>query len=271
MWKLKTTVVSPELEALKIFYTSDNPHIVLVSNNLERLEAHYYATVGVSENWVPVKGRDHSYEIRQVSNIGKHAKDVEMHYHEVKRSELKSEYDFLLSEMELAVDNCLELRGNIDVMETQMCDMDNQLQSMMTKAELLKGKLILTGVHADDFSKRKTFDISQLQPAYINKIVTTQVTPITQHASVTGVTQVTTPITQGTLVAQVTMSSTSDTQVSNVPPIVINPIPSTVPIVPTAAAGSATAQITPVTPGQELVQGSMRWGRLLKGTHKFFL
>ena len=54
--------------------------------------------------------------------------------------------------MELAVDNCLELRGNIDLMETQMCDMGVQLQSMMNKAELLKGKLLLAGVHAYDFS-----------------------------------------------------------------------------------------------------------------------
>ena len=203
MWKLKITVVNPDLEELKIFHTSDNPHIVLVFNNLDGLGAHYCATVGISKKWVPVKGRDHSYEIRKVSNIRKHAKDAEMHYHEVKRLELKSEYDFLLSEMELAVDHCLELRGNIDLMETQLCDMGNQLQSMMTKAELLKGKLLLARVHADDFSKRKTLDISQLQPAYINKI-TMQVTPFMQNPSIARVTQVTTQV------LQITMSTTSD-------------------------------------------------------------
>ena len=86
-------------------------------------------------------------------------------------------------------------------------------------------------------------------------------------------TKVTTQVTPGTQVTTPTMQGAAVTQVSNIQPIVINPLAQ----VPTAAAGALSSsnssqipQITPVTSGQELIQGSIRWGRVLKGTHKFF-
>ena len=76
--------------------------------------------------------QNHSYEVCQVSNVKKHSKLAEEYYHEVKRQQLKSEYDYLLSELE----------------ENILTDMGNKIHSLMTKTDLMKGKLPPLGVHA---------------------------------------------------------------------------------------------------------------------------
>ena len=162
MWKVKITVITPDLEEIRVFHKSDKADIVLVYNSKQGLNGHYCSTIGISEKWTPLKGENHSYEVHQVSNVKKHSKLAEEHYHEVKRQQLKSEYDYLLSELEEAVDDALSLRDNITKMEDILTDMGNKIHSLMTKTDLMKGKLLLLGVHAHDFSRQKTFDISQL-------------------------------------------------------------------------------------------------------------
>ena len=49
-------------------------------------------------------------------------------------------------------------------MEDIMTDMSNKIQSLIHKTDIMKGKLLILGVKANDFSKRKTLDISQLKP-----------------------------------------------------------------------------------------------------------
>ena len=110
-------------------------------------------SVGVSEDWVPIKGRDHSFVVRNVHNVRKHAKSAEEHYQEVKRSQLKDEYDFLLPELETSVDHCLEMCSTIDKMESKLCTLGSNIEYLMNKTDLLKGKLLLAGVEVQDFSR----------------------------------------------------------------------------------------------------------------------
>ena len=90
----------------------------------------------------------------------KHAKIAEEHYHNVKRSQLKDEYDFLLSELETTVDKCLQMCSTIDNMETTLTKLGSNVESLMNKADLLKAKLLLARIKVQDFSKRKTFNIT---------------------------------------------------------------------------------------------------------------
>ena len=80
---------------------------------------------------------------------------------------MKSEYDYLMEELEAAVDGALAMRTKIDQMEESMCDMATTIKSLQNKAMILKGKLLIHGVEVEDFARRKTFDISMLQPGYI--------------------------------------------------------------------------------------------------------
>ena len=168
---------------------------------------------------MPIKGRDHSFEVRTVCNVRNHAKVAEEHYHSVKRTQLKDEYDFLPSELETSVDHCLQMCSTIDQMETTLTKLGSNVESLMSKADLLKAKLLLAGVKVQDFSKRKTFNVVQLQPAYITRHATTTQVPhvITQppyfvrNVPTTTITQptqvVTTQVTPITT-PQVTPSST---------------------------------------------------------------
>ena len=238
MWDLKITIINPELEQIKIFHSSKKPDVILVYNNRDDLNGHYCATVGVNDKWLPVRGIHHSAEVRVVANIRKHAKEAETHYHTVKRQQLKDEYDYLMEELETAVDGSLAMRTKIDNMEESMCDMASDIKTLQAKTGLLKGKLLIQGVEVEDFSKRKTFDISMLQPGYLSRNQ-----PPVQPA----LPETTTP--------------TPPIHTTSRPPI-ITPITAT----PTT---SGTLQTTPGGV-QELRQGSIRWGRVLKGTHNFF-
>ena len=64
MWNVKITKIEPNLEEIKILHNSKNPHVVIVHNGEDNLEGHYCATIGHSEKWVPLKGKDHTYSIK---------------------------------------------------------------------------------------------------------------------------------------------------------------------------------------------------------------
>ena len=193
--------------------------MILVNNNCDDLNGHYCPTVGVDDNWLPVRGIHHSAEVRV------DAKDAETHYHTVKWQQLKDDYNYLMEELESAVNGSLALRTKIDKMEESMCDMATNIKALQAKSGLLKGKLLIHSVEVEDFSKRKTFDISMLQPGYLsrNQPETITLTPLIY-----------------TTIATVTTSG---------PPII------------TTAATSTSATVQ-TSPGgvQELRQGSIRWG-----------
>ena len=44
MWNLKITIITPELEDIKVFHKSETPHILIVYNGRDSLEGHYTAT-----------------------------------------------------------------------------------------------------------------------------------------------------------------------------------------------------------------------------------
>ena len=44
MWNLKITIITPELEDIKVFHRSETPHILIVYNGRDSLEGHYTAT-----------------------------------------------------------------------------------------------------------------------------------------------------------------------------------------------------------------------------------
>ena len=44
MWKLKITVVTPDLEEIQIYHNSSNPDVVLVFNAKDSLDRHYCGT-----------------------------------------------------------------------------------------------------------------------------------------------------------------------------------------------------------------------------------
>ena len=292
---------------------------------------------------MPLKGRDHSFEVRTVCNVRKHAKIAEEHYHNVKRAQLKDEYDFPLSELENAVDKCLQMCSSIDNMETTLTKLGSNVESLMNKTEILKGKLLLAKIKVQDFSKRKTFNLAQLQPSYITRhvppVTTTQLLHVLTQtayfnrnapsATITHPAQViTTQVTPTIIIPQVILTSTvtsnenvteqvkvidtmDETATVSTEALQVTPTVTTTPQVdltadiqivtptvdltgsvetPSAAAGSdktpsAAAGVLPtglsipiqvpisqiVSQGMpQVVTGSIHWGRVLKGTHKFF-
>ena len=216
----------------------------------------------MEDKWLPVRGVHHSAEIRTVSNIRKHAKEAETHYHSVKHSQLKAEYDYLMEELEASVDGALALRTKIDKMEESVCDMATTIKSLQNKTCLLKGKLLIQGVEVEDFSKRKTSDISMLQPGYLSRSQ-----PLVQQIvqmSETTATTMPTPSILSTVTAAGTpiiITLTTATATSSAPTAMV-----------AAAATPVAVATVQINPGgvQELHQGSIRWGRVLKGTHTFF-
>ena len=297
----------------------------------------YLISVGVSDDWVPITGRDHSFEVRAVCNVRKHAKIAEEHYHSVKRSQLKDEYDFLLSELETTVDKCLQMCSTIDNMETTLTNLGSNVESLMNKAKLLKAKLLLARINVQDFSKRKTFNISQLQPSYIAKhvppvtttqiphvvtqmlyfsrnvpsatithpaqLVTTQVTPTITTPQVTQASTITSnepeqvkptgtmdeTATESTKGLQVTSNVTPQVDLTATPQVDLTATPQidTPTVDLTGGNGTPSAHVGALPTGlsvpiqipisqlvspelPQVVSGSICWGRVLKGTHKYF-
>ena len=83
--------------------------------------------VGTSSKWVNIKGSQHSLEVKTVSNVRKHVKEAELHFHQTKRENLKSDYDFLCSEMDLVLDRAFEDRQN-GRGTGQLCNRNQELQ-----------------------------------------------------------------------------------------------------------------------------------------------
>ena len=121
--------------------------------------------VGTSSEWVNIKGSQHSSEVKTVSNVRKHAKEAELHFHQTKRESLKSDYDFLCSEMDLALDRAFEVRSKTDTMEKELCNFVSEIKSLENKTHNIRAILVILGVNADGFAKRKTFDVSKLLPS----------------------------------------------------------------------------------------------------------
>ena len=140
--------------------------------------------VGTSSKWVNIKGLQHSLEVKTVSNVRKHAKEAELHFNQTKRESLKSDYDFLCSEMDLALDRAFEVRSKIDTLEKELCNFVSEIKSLENIAHNIRAKVLILGVNADDIAKRKTFDISKLLPS----MPTPQVTPTLQVMSTLQVT-----------------------------------------------------------------------------------
>ena len=78
--------------------------------------------------------------------------------------------------MDLALDRAFEVRSKIDKMEEELSNFVTEIKSLENKTHNIRGKLLILGVNADDFAKRKTFDVSKLLPS----IPTPQVTPTLQ-------------------------------------------------------------------------------------------
>ena len=186
------------------------------------MNGHYCGTIGISDKWTSVKGENHSYEVRPVTNVRRQAKLAEEHYHEVKRADLKSEYDYLLSELETSVDNALALHDNMNKMVEIMTDMSSKIQSLIHKTDIMKGKLLILGVKANDFSKRKTFDISQLKPP-TPQVTQRQVPTVGVDLTTTTPSTMTTPLSMmtSTMKTQLTTSTVTSTM-STVTPTYVN-------------------------------------------------
>ena len=103
MWTLKITIVTPNLEDIKIFHNPFEPDIVVVHNGEDNLNGHYCATVGISEKWVPLQGENHTYGIKCPTSVKTSVQQAEEHYLENKRNKLKSDFDFITSEMDHAL------------------------------------------------------------------------------------------------------------------------------------------------------------------------
>ena len=68
MWNLTITTVNPKKEEIYLFHTSKTPDVVIVHNGKWGLESQYTETVGKSDIWVPIKGPNHSQEIKTLKN-----------------------------------------------------------------------------------------------------------------------------------------------------------------------------------------------------------
>ena len=100
--------------------------------------------VGTSSKWVNIKGSQHSLQVKTVSNIRKHAKEAELHFHQTKRESLKSDYDFICSEMDLALDRAFEVRSKIDTMEKELSNFVSEIKSLEIETHNIRHKTIIT-------------------------------------------------------------------------------------------------------------------------------
>ena len=66
------------------------------------------------------------------------------------------------------MDKGFDIRSKIDKMEKDLGEWICDIQSLQNKAHAIRSKLLALGVKTDDFSSRKSFDISKLIPASQN-------------------------------------------------------------------------------------------------------
>ena len=154
MWNLTITVLTPTLEEIKILHNSDKPNVVVVHNGEDNLEGHYCATVGIEDSWVPVKGKDQTYTIKTPTSVKLSVEQAEEHYLSVKHDQIKSDYDFITSELDAAMNKVFDLRTSIDEMEKKLVTWTNTASSLINKLDHIKAKMIMLGVKCNDSSKR---------------------------------------------------------------------------------------------------------------------
>ena len=66
------------------------------------------------------------------------------------------------------MDKGFDIRSKTDKMEKDLGEWICDIQSLQNKAHSIRSKLLVLGVKTDDFSHRKSFDISKLIPASQN-------------------------------------------------------------------------------------------------------
>ena len=151
MWNLTTTILTPTLEEIKVLHNSDKPNVVVVHTGEDNLEGHYCGTVGTEDSWVPVKGKDHTYTIKTPTSIKLSVEQAEEHYLSVKCDQIKSDYDFITSELDAAMNKLFDLRTSIDEMEKKLVTWINTAPSLINKLDHIKAKMILLGVKCDKY------------------------------------------------------------------------------------------------------------------------
>ena len=181
MWTLKITIVTPNLEDIKIFHNSSEPDIVVVHNGEDNLNVHYCATVGISEKWVPLQGQNHTHGIKCPTSVKTSVQQAEEHYLENKRNKLKSDFDFITSEMDHALTKVLDIRSKIDNMEKDLVEWCTTAENAKSKLIRLQAKMLLLGVDCDDVTKWLNLDPNLITPAYKKIISSTnqETTPTT--------------------------------------------------------------------------------------------
>ena len=166
MFNLTITIVRPDLSVINLFHNSKKPSIVVVFNGKDGLSGHYCGTIGIEDKWVPVKGDNFSFEIKNLSNAAKSSKDAEVHFHEVQRRELKEDYDFTFDSLNQNLDKAMKVRSTIDEMEEKLQLVVKDCKDLETKLLLTRTKLLALGVKSTNFERRKTFDISGFKPKF---------------------------------------------------------------------------------------------------------
>ena len=115
--------------------------------------------------WVPLQGENHTHGIKCPTSVKTSVQQAEEHYLENKRNKLKSDFDFITSEMDHALPKVLAIRTKIDDMEKDLVEWCTTAENAKSKLIRLQAKMLLLGVHCD-VTKWLNLDPNLITPAY---------------------------------------------------------------------------------------------------------
>ena len=292
MCNMKITIIYPSKGSVPFYHRDCTPDVVLVFNEMVQPESHFTATKPDNDKWHPSKGKDWSNEIKILQNV-KHAHTLaKKKLHERLVKKVINDYNDVTSQLNTMKETLNLYVDQMKSMETKIKTWSINVGKMEGKQGVLRMKLLELGVSADALKKTgppvEGIHFTAQIPAVptVTRVPTLPTSTITQadiHATPTSTTVQTTVETTGSMqpsvVAQAQSSDTMTTTstVGQLIPLSAAQISQILTPGPSAVGGPQ--QILNVGGQNVLILGSgpatiggisVRYGKMLKGTHKYF-
>ena len=306
MWNVSINIVFPGRGSVACYHQCQTPDIVIVCNNQVNPELYFCGTRPQNEWWRPIKDSDWSYEILNYINVKNAHCEGEKKLQERWVNQVLQDFNDVTDAIENMKDKLSDCQDQIQKMMDKASDCSSSLTKLQAEQSVLRAKMIALGVDATKISKTghvvPGVHFTQKIPTVAAKPQQSAV-PLQQSEGVeqpaeqsSGVEQsvdlaesTLPPISKPEQSATVSIAPTTSTpSVSTASTPALTPGPSN-PQALTPAVHQAMASGVGIVGGPQqivtfqgqnvLISGSgpstvgglsIRYGKILKGTHKFF-
>ena len=306
MWNVSINIVFPGRGSVACYHQCQTPDIVIVCNNQVNPELYFCATRPQNERWRPIKGSDWSNEILNYINVKNAHREGEKKLRERLVNQVLQDFNDVTDAIENMKDKLSDCQDQIQKMMDKASDCSSSLTKLQAEQSVLRAKMIALGVDATKISKTghvvPGVHFTQKIPTVAAKPQQSAV-PLQQSEGVEQPAEQSSGVEQSVDLAESTLPPISKPEQSatvSIAPTTSTPSISTAstpaptpgpsnPQALTPAVHQAMAsgvgivggpqQIVTIQGQNVLISGSgpstvgglsIRYGKILKGTHKFF-